>query len=85
MSVGACAVVDIGLWKYVKVFSGHSAGQHPYYYIDICDSDWAAGTSYLFFNNSISLSIDGMICYISLDSWKNKSFECFLQEISSFK
>ena len=29
MSVGACAVVDIGLWKYVKVFSGHSAGQHP--------------------------------------------------------
>ena len=35
MSVGACAVVDIGLWKYVKVFSGHSAGQHP-------RLDWAA-------------------------------------------
>ena len=29
MSVGACAVVDIGLSKYFKVFSGHSAGQHP--------------------------------------------------------
>ena len=30
ISVCACAVVDIGLRKYVKVFSGHSAGQHPY-------------------------------------------------------
>ena len=29
MSVGACAVVDIGLWKYFKAFSGHSARQYP--------------------------------------------------------
>ena len=28
MSVGACALVDIGLQKYVNVFSGHSARQH---------------------------------------------------------
>ena len=30
MSVGAFAVVDIGLSKYSKVLSGHSAGQHPF-------------------------------------------------------
>ena len=29
MSVGACALVHIRFWKYFKVFSGHSAGQHP--------------------------------------------------------